>query len=403
LTNQISDPSVLTGLTLSIGFLGLGAWALVKGHVGFAFGIFLLYAAYAPVSNLIVPIGALVGERLFYLPSLGFCIVIAVFFEKLFKLLKTKYTAKLAVAVLTSVLAVVTICSGSRAFARNFDWENPYAFFKKTSATSPNSAVSHYSAAVAYLMMIEDDRYIKSWMKPQEIQNLRAQSDKGRALLIENGLNSISRALEITKEYPNVKYLNVYGALLAMAGKLEQARDVLVKVVDKAPDLVEAKITLGVICMRLASKPEKRDFTSSRMAKDYMAESLRYLQEAERQKTRLTGNPKRIAELYFNLSIVDQKLDRLDKATEDINDALFWLNKTVEKTGQGKFLFGRFYVIKASILAENRDFEGAIAALARAKQAGFPQFRRYALRMKQLRALHEHPGFKELIDGNGTN
>jgi tetratricopeptide (TPR) repeat protein len=399
LTDQISDPLVFTGLILFVGFLCLGFCALVKGYVGIAFGIFLLYAAYIPMSNLFIPVGVLVGERLFYLPSLGFCIVIGLIFEYLFNMLKRKTTLNKAIAVTTSVFSVVIICYGSRAFARNFDWRNPYVFFKKTSQTSPNSAVSHYSTAVAYLKMTQESRYIERWMRPREIQKIRAEKDKGKRILIENGLKSISKALKITKEHPNMKYFNVYGALLTMAGRLEQAKDVFIMVIDKDPDLLEAKVALGCIYMRLASEAgKKKNAQSKKIIYDYLTESVRYLQEAETHKEVLSETPMRMAEVYLNLSIAHARLGKYDDAMAYINNAFLWINKSIERMGEGQFLIGRLYVIKAGILTDKRDYEGAIDALIRAKQAGFPQLQRYIMRMKQLKPLHKHPKFQKLIN-----
>ena len=396
LTNQISDPLVLTGIILFVGFLGLATWALFKDHCGIAFGIFFFYAAYIPLSNLVIPIGALVGERLLYLPSLGFCVVIGLFFEYLFAFLKKKATLNKAAAITTSVLAVLIIGYGSRAFARNFDWGNPYVFFKKTSETSPNSAVAHYSTSVAYLRMIEDSRNAERWMSPEEIRKLRTEKDKGKAFLIENGLNTISRALEITKDHPRAEYLNVFGGLLAMAGRVEQAKDVLTEVVKKDPNIMEAKVTLGAIYMRLASKAGKKGTQTSATVREYLNESVRYLQEVETQKAAIEETPERVAEVYFNLSIAHEKLGCYDEALEDINHAFLWLDKSMEKTGQGQLLLGRLYLIKATILADKKNYQAAIDALIQAKEAGFPQFRRYALGMRQLKPLHGHPIFKQL-------
>lgn len=396
LTNQISDPLVLTGLILFVGFLGLATWALFKGHCGIAFGIFFFYAAYIPLSNLVIPIGALVGERLLYLPSLGFCVVVGLLFEYMLASLKKKTTLNKAAAITASVVAALIISYGSRAFARNFDWKNPYVFFKKTSQTSPNSAVAHYSTGVAYLRMIEDSRNAERWMSPEELRKLKTEKDKGRTLLVERGLKSISQALQITREHPRTEYLNVFGGLLAMAGKAEEAKDVLIEVVRKSPDMLEAKVTLGAIYMRLASKAGKKGTQTSTTAREYLNESVRYLQEVETQKAAIEETPERVAEVYFNLSIAHEKLGHYDEALEDINNAFLWLDKSMKRTGQGQFLLGRFYLIKATILADKKDYQAAIDALIQAKEAGFPQLRRYALGMRQLKPLHGYPRFKQL-------
>jgi len=392
LTNQISDPMVVAGLGLFVGFLFLGTWALIRGQIGIAFGVFFFYATYIPLSNLAIPIGALVGERLLYLPALGFCVVIGLFFEYLYGFLKNTVTSKIALSITASLLAILIIGFGSRTFARNLDWKNPYLFFKKTTQTSPQSAVSHYSVAVAYLMMVKDHRYIERWMGPQEIRELRAEKDRGKALLIRKGLNSISKALEITKSHVNVKYLNIYGGLLAMAGQLEEAKGVLIEALKREPNLLEARVTLGAIYIRLASKVKKGG-----LSKRYLTESVMCLEKAMGVETERMETPKRISEVYFNLAIAREKLGRYDEALKDINSALLWLNRSIKKAGEGQMLLGRFYLIKAAVLSGIKDYERAINALEKAKESGFPRFRHYVLKMRQLRPLRNHPRLQRLI------
>jgi tetratricopeptide (TPR) repeat protein len=251
--------------------------------------------------------------------------------------------------------------------------------------------------------MVEDRRYIEKWMSSEDIQTLKSEKDGGRRTLIANGLTSVSRALEITKERPpNPKYLNVYGALLAMSGRLEEAKDVLQKVVLKRPDMLDAKITLGAIFMRLSSKVGKKGTKNTKKAQEYLISSKMLLQEVENRKTTMLGTPSRIAEVYFNLAIVNQKLGSYDEALDHINNAFLWLDRSTKKTASGKFLFGRFYLIKASILADVKNYDAAIDALFKAKQSGFPRFQHYLKGMRQFRPLRGHPRFKELIEKGNT-
>src|SRR6266436_5405470 len=56
---------------------GVWVWALWKRHreLGLAGGIYL--AGFATTSNILVPTGTILGERLAYLPSAGFCLLVA--------------------------------------------------------------------------------------------------------------------------------------------------------------------------------------------------------------------------------------------------------------------------------------------------------------------------------------
>jgi hypothetical protein len=79
-----SDPAAMIGVIL---YFGLGIYALIKFRKKsiVAFGILFYLITLAPVSNLFFLGGATMAERFMYIPSLGFCIVLAHFLIRLTK------------------------------------------------------------------------------------------------------------------------------------------------------------------------------------------------------------------------------------------------------------------------------------------------------------------------------
>src|SRR5439155_10644 len=70
-----AEPGAALGLIVAGGLVGL-AVVLWRRRVAF-FCLALALATYGVVSNLVVPIGTLFGERFLYLPSVGFCTLVA--------------------------------------------------------------------------------------------------------------------------------------------------------------------------------------------------------------------------------------------------------------------------------------------------------------------------------------
>ena len=54
----------------------------------------LLVLPFIPATNLLFPVGFVVAERVLYLPSMGFCLLVAFGCDKLFKVFKTTITSK---------------------------------------------------------------------------------------------------------------------------------------------------------------------------------------------------------------------------------------------------------------------------------------------------------------------
>lgn len=76
---------------------------------------------FIPASNLFFPVGFVVAERVLYMPSMGFCMLVAYGFH----LLVQTRARKLAYLFLT----LLFVSHGSKTYIRNWDWENEYSIF----------------------------------------------------------------------------------------------------------------------------------------------------------------------------------------------------------------------------------------------------------------------------------
>jgi len=132
---------VFVGLAVTAVVIVTGFLAARRSSV-LLFGVFMLALPYAVVSNIVFPIGTIMGERLMYLPSFGFVVVLAWGIERM-----AQMTGKPRNIVVAAV-AVVTVLYGVRTLARNPDWKNNETIFAKTAETSPNSVKTAYNYAL---------------------------------------------------------------------------------------------------------------------------------------------------------------------------------------------------------------------------------------------------------------
>ena len=132
--SSFADPTFLAGA----GFFVFLLWLLVSKRIrqrsvaeGFggvrsigAFGALAFLAPYLIISNLIKPVGTIMGERLMYFPSFGFLLLFSYFLLKL----SEKTGRKLVYIILTLIIIFFSV----RTIIRNRDWRDARTLFTAT-------------------------------------------------------------------------------------------------------------------------------------------------------------------------------------------------------------------------------------------------------------------------------
>ena len=154
--------------------------------IAFALAFYLIHLAL--VSNLLMDIGATMGERLIYHSSFGFAIIIAISLDWLLKKITDEKSRKTRGVLLIGT--IVLLC-GVKTIARNAEWKNDQTLFITDAQTVPNSALVNGNAGKAFVDLSE-----KPENKLQEKE------------LIEKGIYYLNRAIKIHPQYVN-GYLNL--------------------------------------------------------------------------------------------------------------------------------------------------------------------------------------------------
>ncbi len=127
-------------IVLVIALLAM-AWIQRKRHPLMTFGILWFFVAIFPTSNIPITIGSIKGERLLYMPYLGFALIAAMVLEwirgGLANLLR-RVNPSIAWASYTLPL-VIFFAFAVRTHLRNADWHDEFSLWSSAVQTCPNS------------------------------------------------------------------------------------------------------------------------------------------------------------------------------------------------------------------------------------------------------------------------
>jgi len=134
---QWTDWQVLLSLLV---YLAMGVYALIRlpKKDPVSFGILYYLLTLSIVSNIVFPIGTNMSERFLFMPSVGFCLIVAVLLWR-FSSRKKLTRFQQLYPTLGVTIAVLLLYSG-KTVTRNFAWKDNYTLFTTDIHTSPNSA-----------------------------------------------------------------------------------------------------------------------------------------------------------------------------------------------------------------------------------------------------------------------
>ncbi len=202
-----------------------GAWVL-------AGGIYL--AAFATTANILLPTGTIMGERLAYLPSAGFCLLLALGWNWL-----RERQRAVAWAMLTAVVLMLSV----RTVIRNRDWKNNFTLYSAAVRAAPASVKMHSNLGGEYLARNHLDLARRQYQAaPRTEPNYPdALSSYG---LVEYRLGNYQAAGALMEEVlnmsdgnnPNYDSMTVdYAQVLAQTHHIDAALDILNQEIPEAP------------------------------------------------------------------------------------------------------------------------------------------------------------------------
>eukprot|EP00105_Crassostrea_gigas_P008392 XP_011422949.1 PREDICTED: transmembrane and TPR repeat-containing protein 4 isoform X2 [Crassostrea gigas] len=222
--DSLSDPRVLAVIVLWV-VMAFCLYSACVGPIGqqqrqLTMALALLIVPFLPASNLFFRVGFVIAERVLYLSTAGFCILVVMGICKL----QQKFTSMNTRYCLFFLVAVFMI----RSIQRSNEWKTEMALFTAGAKTCPLNAKVHYNIG-------------------------KLNSDLGN---IEKAISKYRLAISLNPEYDQA--MNNLGNLLKDQGKNEEAEQLLRKAVEIRPDFAAAWMNLGIVQAAL-KKPREAE------------------------------------------------------------------------------------------------------------------------------------------------
>ncbi len=181
---------VIYFFVLGVLFVYFGIYC--NGNSSFTYPIIIGVAFFLPASNMFFPVATVLAERVLYLPSIGFCIILPNLLHLILiniQHLKTRaknvgknsgkkdnYTTNTIgnVQVSTikhSILLTICLCYSWKTYTRNDDWNTPLKLFKSATEVVPNSCKAWICLGTAYKELGDYDKARQMVSKSLEIKS----------------------------------------------------------------------------------------------------------------------------------------------------------------------------------------------------------------------------------------
>ena len=148
LITSLSDTRNLATLALFIVVISLTLFGLggnkQKRRV-ILFGISLVVLSYLPASNLFFPIGFVIAERILYLPSMGFCMLVGYGSWH-----AMKHSSKVISCAMKIGLVYLMAVHSTKSLLRNRDWYSEFTLYYSAVRTMPHNGKMLHNLATKY-------------------------------------------------------------------------------------------------------------------------------------------------------------------------------------------------------------------------------------------------------------
>ena len=137
------DSLVVVGLLIFIAMI-VSVMYFWRRRPVISIALAIIIFSFLPASNILFPTGTIAGERLFYMPSLGICILLALLVSYLCE--KGRLVKIITTALFGLIICLYTYIS----FVHQKVWLNEKDLFVSAAACAPNSVLSRSNAGAMY-------------------------------------------------------------------------------------------------------------------------------------------------------------------------------------------------------------------------------------------------------------
>ncbi|XP_030369028.1 protein O-mannosyl-transferase TMTC3 [Scaptodrosophila lebanonensis] len=315
LIEGFTDVRNLATLATFACLLGLAAQAFLTRNLTqsriLLMGLAWLVLPFLPASNLFFPVGFVVAERILYMPSMGYSLLVAYGHTQLLQRWRWRRVSQLA-------LICLLLVHGLKTHLRNYDWRNEYTLFMSGVHVNNRNAKLYNNVGHA---LENEARYEEALLYFEQAVRIQ-EDDIGAHINVGRTYNNLKRYAEAEQAYlrakalfpqakPGVSYhariapnhLNVFINLANLIAKnqtrLEEADHLYRQAISMRADYVQAYINRGDILMKL---------NRTAQAQEVYEQALLYDSEN--------------ADIYYNLGVVFLEQGKSQQANVYFDKAL---------------------------------------------------------------------------------
>ena len=101
------------------------------------FSLAWMIIPFIPASNVFFPVGFVIAERILYIPSMGFCLLVSLGLQRIMKQCSNNVRS---ISIIQSLLYLLVLSHSVKTIARNFDWVDEQSIFLSGLTVNKNNA-----------------------------------------------------------------------------------------------------------------------------------------------------------------------------------------------------------------------------------------------------------------------
>ncbi|MFG0317238.1 MAG: tetratricopeptide repeat protein [Planctomycetota bacterium JB042] len=209
IARSLFDPAALVAL-LVVGATTVWGFVAMRRTPALGFGLLAFLFTFGAVSNILVPIGTIFGERLLYLPTVGLSVAAAVLLDRLLSRMKAK--GDTAHGVVRGLIVAVVVAFVLATQFRNAKYRSIDTLYRDMVVTAPDSA--------------------RAWYQRGELA--RKQAYEGSRESLGAAASDFGRAVRIMPEFMLAQLQ--LGSVLAETGQFREGMEILRRAEEQIPE-----------------------------------------------------------------------------------------------------------------------------------------------------------------------
>ncbi|KAH3738543.1 protein O-mannosyl-transferase TMTC1-like [Dreissena polymorpha] len=207
---------------------GVIVWSLV-----------IIMVPFLPASNLLFTVGFVIAERILYMPSMGFCLLVSVGICRL----TTRFHHHRR--TLNAVVCCILLLHSTKTWRQNAVWQSRESLFRSGLSTMPHNAKVHYNYGNVLKDRGQRDDAVAHYREAIRLDPAYASAHNNIGTLLSDKHEAEIHFREALRLQPNHHGANInFGNMLCKRGEHkagDQHIDMALRLNDKSPEALTAK------------------------------------------------------------------------------------------------------------------------------------------------------------------